>query len=388
MGSVRTVVGVRGTTYMARVRKNGLVDTATFQLKSDANNWITQQEAGILSGKPIDVAKFRKLLLTDIFEDFIQNGKLNEEQKSRTGRLKKLMATLRLRDFDSAALSIFLDEMKMLDVPRPDDWKKPHPYFNGSMVEIEGVLTRRKMSSSTIRKYYYAIRTCLMWHSKMNGYHFDNKPFQDNPPPPAWGKPRTRIIEQKDNELERLLNACNQSYVNQENLKDIIKFQIYSAMRMGETLLMEWHHIRLDKKEPWNSYILIPKENQKTRNHSSTEDREVPLIPELFELVNARLMKRKGKPNEKVFPFWKDSSTLSKRFRVIWKNSGVENMKAHDFRHTGVTKFFEDTNLTDIEIGKISGHTDINTLKRYHKSRAKAIGSKLWKSLGAMPASK
>jgi len=232
MGSVRTVVGVRGTTYMARVRKNGLVDTATFQTRTDANNWITQQEAGILSGKPIDVAKFRKMFLPDIFEDYIQNGKLNEEQKARTDRLKRLMATLRLRDFDSAALSIFLDEMKNLDVPRPDNWKKAHPYFNGSMVEIDGVLTRRKMSSSTIRKYYYAIRTCLMWHSKMNGYHFDNKPFQDNAPPPAWGKPRTRIIEQKDNELERLLSACNQSYVNQENLKDIIKFQVYSAMRM------------------------------------------------------------------------------------------------------------------------------------------------------------
>ena len=111
------------------------------------------------------------------------------------------------------------------------------------------------------------------------------------------------------------------------------------------------------------------------------------MIPELYELVKNRILPRlkEKKANDRAFPFWKNSSALSQRFRVIWKNTGIKDMKAHDWRHTALTYLFENTNLTDIEIAKMSGHTDINTLKRYHKFRANGVGSKLWKSLGAMP---
>lgn len=385
MGTVREQVGKKKTTWLARVRKNGVVDTATFDEKSDALAWITQQEANILQGKPVDVSKIKKVELAEVFNDYIENGKLNDEKKARMERLVLLIGKVKLRDFTSTALETFLDEMKAMEVPRPEHWKKPHPYFNGSMVEVDGKLERRKFSPSTIRKYYYAIRTCLMWHSKRHNYHFDNKPFQDNPPPPAWENPRDRVVESEKGELDRLLGACDKMYKNQEHLKDIIRFQIHSAMRMGETLKMSWKHIFLNEKEPWKSYILVPKEHQKTRKHESTDDRAVVMVPELYELVKNRLLPRASKPDDLVFPFWKTSTDLSKRMRVIWKNAGIDDMRAHDFRHSGVTRLFSDTNLTDIEIAKISAHSDLNTLKRYHKARPSAIGEKMWKSMGAMP---
>ena len=387
MGSIRAQPGVRGTTWLARVRKNGKSDTATFPTERDAKNWITQQEAAVLSGKPLDVSKIKKQLIAEIFSEYSKEEGLSEAKKCHLGRLQVMMASVRFKDFNSSSFGIFLDELKKQDVPRQEHWKKPHPHFNGSMVEVDGELVRRKISSSTCRKYYYAIRTCLLWHSKKYDYHFDNKPFMDNPPPPAWEKPRTRIVEESSNELEKLLMACNRSRKNQQHLKDIIQFQLFTAMRMGETLKMQWQHIFLNEKEPWASYIFVPKEHQKSREHESTEDRNVSMNPQLFNLVKLSLLARKGKgkPTDLVFPFWKDSSTLSKRFRVIWTNAGVKNFKAHDFRHTATTLLFEQSDLSSIQVATQTGHASLDTLKRYFKDRPQATGLQLWKSLGAVP---
>lgn len=117
--------------------------------------------------------------------------------------------------------------------------------------------------------------TAYIGLGKRHNYHFDNKPFQDNPPPPAWEKPRDRVVELADGELDRLLNACELMRTKSEHYKDIIQFQIHSAMRMGETLQMTWEQIHINKKEPWKSFIFIPKSHQKTRKHDSTDDRNV-----------------------------------------------------------------------------------------------------------------
>lgn len=337
------------------------------------------------SGKPLDVSKIKKQLLSDIFEEYSKEDEVSAAKRCHLGRLKGMMASVRLKDFNSNSFGIFMEELKKLDVPRQEHWKKPHPHFNGSMVEINGELVRRKISKSTCRKYFYAVRTCLKWHAKKYDYHFDNKPFSDNPPPPAWDNPRTRIVEESSNELERLLLACNRSRANQKHLKDIIQFQIFSAMRMGETLKMEWQHIVLNETEPWASYIHIPKANQKSKEHEAIEDRNVSLNPELFQLVNTSLLPRRGKPQEKVFPFWKDSSALSKRFRVVWTNAGIKNFKAHDFRHTATTHIIERSDLNSIQVATQTGHASVDTLRRYYKNRPQETGLQIWKSLGAIP---
>ena len=156
-------------------------------------------------------------------------------------------------------------------------------------------------------------------------------------------------------------------------------------MRMGETLKMEWRHIILSEHEPWASHIHVPKENQKTKEHDSTDDRNVVMSPDLYRLVAESLLPRIGKPDDKVFPFWKDSSTLSKRFRVIWKKAGVQNFKAHDFRHTATTLLIERSDLSSIQVATQTGHASLDTLKRYFKDRPQETGLQLWKSLGAMP---
>lgn len=90
-------------------------------------------------------------------------------------------------------------------------------------------------------------------------------------------------------------------------------------------------------------------------------------------------MKLKKDDQQLVFgDYWKSSSVLGSRFRVICKNAKVENFKIHDLRHSAVSWYFINTSLTDIEISKISGHIELSTLKRYATLRHSDIGTKLW----------
>lgn len=82
-----------------------------------------------------------------------------------------------------------------------------------------------------------------------------------------------------------MIEACNKLYVNVEQSKILIRFLAYSAFRVGETFLIKWKDIKLNKDNPYESYIFIPKENQKIAHKKGAEDRYASLRPELYNLI-------------------------------------------------------------------------------------------------------
>ena len=85
MGSVTEQAGVRATTWLARVRKNGITDTATFPEKKDAKAWIVQQESAIQSGKPLDVSKIKKLMIAQLFDEYSKEDQIAKEKNAIWG---------------------------------------------------------------------------------------------------------------------------------------------------------------------------------------------------------------------------------------------------------------------------------------------------------------
>jgi integrase len=364
------------TSWQAKVRLNGVNRSKTFVKKSDAVAWATSVENDINEGKPVQHRKQLQKTLADIFDDYIDSDSVTDKKARTLRRLAVELGSLRLEDLNTKRLGLYLQLKSEQAVPAQARKKVAHPLYKGGKTIVGGEEVARTYKPASIRQYYYALRTALKWHAKVHDYHFNEKPFHDNPPPPAWKEPRERRLE--EGELARLLSACDKMYVNQQHLKDIIEFQIYSCMRAGETLLMRWKDIRLDEDKPTGSYIFVPKENQKIRNKRGAVDREVPMRRELFALVKDRLLPRKGDPEERVFPFWADSNVLGHRFKVICKNANSIDLKIHDLRHEGISWIFENTNLTDIHISKMTGHLELDTLKRYAKLRPSSIGERLW----------
>ena len=121
------------------------------------------------------------------------------------------------------------------------------------------------------------------------------------------------------------------------------------------------------------------KKNQKTRNHRKATDREIAMRPELYEMLKENVIPRKGDQQDSslVFPTLKNSSYAGGRFKSICDKAQITDLTIHDLRHEGISWMFENTSLTDIEISTISGHIELDTLKRYAKLRPKKIGAKI-----------
>lgn len=371
--------GVSGdVSYLVRIREAGVAVSKTFKLKKEAEKFIREVKSKIDRGESVDITKIKKMTLAQIFDEYLKHNTVSDGKKYDIERLKLEIGKVPLSNFKAGTFELYLKTKLEQIIPDQAKKKKAHPLYKGHQVvdEKTGELKKKTYSQSTVRKYYYSIKTALMWHAKHHDYTFDRKPFDDNPPPKAW-EPRDRILEA--GELDRLLDATNKMYVKQEEWKCFIYWQYYSCMRAGESLLLKWNEIHLDEENPHYSYIFVPKENTKIADKKNAEDRKVPLRPEFYDFIKNRLMKLKKDDQQLVFgDYWKSSSVLGSRFRVICKNAKVENFKIHDLRHSAVSWYFINTSLTDIEISKISGHIELSTLKRYATLRHSDIGTKLW----------
>jgi integrase len=372
-------VGVNGdVSYLVRIRESGVAVNKTFKAKKDAEKFIREVKSKIDKGESVDITKIKKLTLAQIFTEYLKHNTVAAGKGYDLERLKTEIGKVVLGNFKAGNFALYLKTKLEQQVPDQAKKKTAHPLYAGHKVvdSKTGQLVKKTYSESTIRKLYYAIKTSLQWHAKHHDYTFDRKPFDDNPPPKAW-IPRDRILEA--GELDRLLEATDKMYVKREEWKCLILWQYYSCMRAGESLLIKWDEIHLNEKDPSHSYIFVPKENTKIADKKNAEDRKIPLRPEFYHFIEDRLMKLKKDGQSLVFgDYWQNSSVLAARFKVICKNAKVENFKIHDLRHCAVSWYFVNTNLTDIEISKISGHIELSTLKRYATLRHSDIGTKLW----------
>ncbi len=389
MGTTTKRKGKDGkVSVQAKVRKHGVMLTGTFPSQKLADAWIVDMENRLNKGEATSFHDVQKVTIGEIFTDYMKLSTLSPNKVANLGRLKVEIGKLKLGQLDAKALRKYLEIKLTQPIPVQKKKKKDHPLFKGGkvlekVVGEDGVekeeLVQRTYAPSTIRHYYYDLRNALEWHAGENNYHFISKPFEVNQPPGAWDNPRDRRIE--GDELERLIEACDKMYKYQQGWKDLINFQVLSAMRIGETLLMRWKDLKIDEEEVHGSYVFVPKEHQKTKKSKKTDDRSVSMRRELYELVINNLIPRKGKPNERVFSYWAHSGIVGHAFRTITKNAKVDDFNVHDFRHEAISWMFENTSLTDIEIAKITGHTEMNTLMRYAKLRPKKTGAKLWAGL-------
>ena len=70
--------------------------------------------------------------------------------------------------------------------------------------------------------------------------------------------------------------------------------------------------------------------------------------------------------------------TLSQQFGRIFASAKCPDLTFHDLRHEATSRLFERTNLSDVEIAKITGHKRLEMLKRYANLRASNLATRLW----------
>ena len=354
--SQRTSKTTGEVSYQVRIRKAGFPTiTETFSRLEDAKAWKAASEAKLNAGENVLSAKAQRFTIDQAIADYLAYGEVENASKRYT--LKKLAEEfngLAVKNLTPELLKKWKDKKLNTKVLAAPNKKKNHYLYNGDK--------ERKYAPSSVRKQYYALKTCLDWHSNFRKYPFQSPfaivgaPTEDNA--------KDRRLE--GDEEARLLAACDKLYSDKEVFKNVIRFALETAMRRGEIFKLKWSDINFESRT-----IRVKAENSKTDT-----ERVVPITSTCLAVLTAQ---QATKEEKKPLVFWQlNPNTFNHRFRGIMRNAEVEGFSFHCFRHEATSRFFERSQLNDVEIALIVGHSDLRTLKRYTHTRPTSLIERLW----------
>ncbi|MBT4080420.1 MAG: site-specific integrase [Gammaproteobacteria bacterium] len=272
---------------------------------------------------------------------------------------------------------------------------------------IHEMKVTRKIAPSTIRHYKGALSRAIRWGVRKFPGYLPLNPLDALPRGYAnysrhdvadsgvqrFDIERDRRLEVGEEQRIRLIlsGGVPQGREVSVNLKwpaalnCIFDLALESAMRLREMHTLTRQQVDLPRRT-----IFL----DKTKNGSK---RQVPLtsvavdsLKSYYEHVASASGGMAGFQfeNDILLPWWNGSrekiainrvsSRLSRVFIRTFKMAGCEGLRFHDLRHEATSRFFERTQLSDLEISKITGHKDIRMLQRYANLRASDLAQKMW----------
>ena len=169
------------------------------------------------------------------------------------------------------------------------------------------------------------------------------------PSPPAG---RDRRLQ--PGELEKILESSS------EEMNQVIRFALETAMRRGELAGMTWEMVDLKKRT-----VTLPE----TKNG---QKRIVPLSSVAVTILKERLNTRRI--DGKVWNIGLDG--ISQDFAKACQKAGISGLHFHDLRHEATSRFFE-KGLNPMQVAAITGHKTLQMLKRYTHLKAEDLAEML-----------
>ena len=182
----------------------------------------------------------------------------------------------------------------------------------------------------------------------MEGLHNPVKAIR-MPSPPAG---RDRRLQ--PGELEKLLESSS------EEMNQVIRFALETAMRRGELAGMTWDMVDLKKRT-----VTLPE----TKNG---QKRIVPLSSVAVTILKDRLTTRRI--DGKVWDIGLDA--ISQDFAKACQKAGISGLHFHDLRHEATSRLFE-KGFDTMEVRTITGHKTLQMLARYTHLRAEDLVERL-----------
>ena len=182
----------------------------------------------------------------------------------------------------------------------------------------------------------------------MEGLHNPVKAIR-MPSPPAG---RERRLQ--SGELEKLLESLS------EEMGQVVRFALETAMRRGEIAGMTWEMVDLKKR-----IVMLPE----TKNG---QKRIVPLSSVAVTILKERLNTRRI--DGKVWDIGLDA--ISQDFAKACRETGISGLHFHDLRHEATSRLFE-KGFDTMEVRTITGHKTLQMLARYTHLRAEDLAERM-----------
>ena len=217
----------------------------------------------------------------------------------------------------------------------------------------------KKVSSGSVRRELTILSQMFAIARKEWEIYVNNPVREIELPAPSTA--RCRRLEggptESESEESRLLSACQKC--RNPYLLPVVKLAIETAMRQSELVGMHWQHIDLHRRT-----VFLPE----TKNGYS---RSVPLSTVAVRVLTGLPRGIRGD----VFPGL-TTMAIKKAFSRATRRAGIEDLHFHDLRHEATTRLFEQ-GLNIMEVSSITGHRDLQMLRRYTHLRAEDLAKKL-----------
>jgi integrase len=153
---------------------------------------------------------------------------------------------------------------------------------------------------------------------------------------------------------------------NPQAILMLFSIGIETGMRLSEIFTLTKNQVDLK-----NRTIFL----EKTKNGSK---RQVPMTSTIHDALEAYM----ATTGDKLFEFEGASKIISARlsqtFGRIFEAAGCGEFTYHGTRHEATCRFYEKTDLSDVEIAKILGWKSLGMAMRYANLRASSLSTRLW----------
>lgn len=329
--------------WHVQVRRKHVKETRTFTTKVDAEVWAREVESQIdrnvyLSSKVAQTTTFAQVC--DRYRrEILPSKKGFAQDVSRLHIVRLALGNLPLAAITGTHLSDYRDD-------------RLNAVGNQSVIHELNLINR-------------VFKSCLLdWHIHLPiGIPLVRKPV----------KPDGRERDLDDGEIEAILDASESN-----ELSGIVRLALETAMRREELTRLTWSRIDFNKRV----FKLL---NSEAKNGTG---RGIPLSAAAIDLLQSLPRRIDGR----VFSLKKDSITQAfsralNRARASYLEDCVINevepnttwlidIHFHDLRHAAILRL--STKVPNIiELSAITGHKDLQSLKRYYHPKAEDLAKKL-----------
>ncbi len=317
--------------WQAKIRRQGYPSqTNTFESKREAEAWVSVIESEMTRSVFVDRSKAERETLDQVIQSYID--KVAPEHKGGDAEI------LRLKRFKREESKLCQRAMATLKVE-----------------DFEGFRDRRlkdeKKAPGTVKRELGLLR-CVIESARRRLGLLEN-PINDVKRPKVQDN---RIMRFQDGEEETLMAAlddCRNSWI-----KPAVILALETAMRRGELLSLRWENINL---------------NERTAHLPDTkngEARDVPLSPIALQTL-------KDLPRSINGDVLSTSAEgIKSAYERARKRADMEHFNFHDLRHEAISRLFE-RGWNVMEVAAVSGHKDLQSLKRYTNLKARDLAQKM-----------
>lgn len=264
-----------------------------------------------------------------------------------------------------------------------------YPWAEAWVAEMK---REQSLSPSTIRHYVGATARCLDWLARRAPELMPGNPLRLLPKRYAsysdadtlGGEKKVdaardrRLLEGEEARIRGVLGGAKPEgrerpleLKHREALVLLFDLALETGMRMREMFTLSVDQVDIGK-----STVFL----DKTKNG---DKRQVPLSSVARDRLGAALL---VVDKSLLFPWWngepatmrKVTALLSQQFARVFSAAGCPDLRFHDLRHEATCRLFERTNMTDLQIAKVTGHKDPRMLARYANLRGSDLAAMMW----------